>query len=286
MIICITNQKGGVGKTTTAVNLASALSQRNFSVLLIDMDPQGNATSGLGLGKDITSHFNLYDVLLRKKNIKDVIQRVKNSLLYLVPTDADLAGAPIDLMHKQHREYQLKESLKTIEKNFDFVFIDCPPSLGLLTVNALVAAQSFLIPLQCEYYALEGLSQLLLTASFVKKNFNPSLELEGILLTLFDARSNLNHQVASEVRSHFENQVFDTLISRNVRLGEAPGYGKSIFDYDKKALGAVQYKTLALEIEKKHQKKDALKKEERSNKEPLKKNQEKKRENEIESSPF
>lgn len=261
MIICIANQKGGVGKTTTAVNLSSALSRRGFSVLLVDMDPQGNASSGLGFSPSVHSNFNLYDVLLGREEIKKGIQVVEGTKMHLVPTDSNLVGVQVELIHQLHREYRLKKALSTIEKEFDFIFIDCPPSLGLLTVNSFVAASGFLIPLQCEYYALEGLSQLLLTAGLIRKNFNPSLKLEGILLTMFDARSNLNHQVVSEVRSHFGDKVFETIISRNVRLSEAPGYGQSIFEYDSKALGAIQYKAFALEFEKRYRDKEAIGKE-------------------------
>ena len=250
-ILCVANQKGGVGKTTTCVNLASALARRGYSVLLIDMDPQGNASSGLGMRDSAVDH-NLYHVLIGEKRLKDVFYKGDQKNLTFVPTNSDLVGAEVELMNEPRREFRLKESLESlqdIEEKFHFIFIDCPPSLGLLTVNALVASKAFLVPLQCEYYALEGLSQLLNTASLIRKNFNPSLELEGIILTMFDSRNNLNHQVVSEIRSHFGDKVFQSVIPRNIRLSEAPGHGLSIFEYDTKSAGAIKYESLSKEIE-------------------------------------
>lgn len=257
-VLCVANQKGGVGKTTTCVNLSSALARRGHSVLLIDMDPQGNATSGLGLRKKLHSHrYNIYHALVGIKNIQDVILESKQNRLKVIPTDSDLVGVEVELMNKKEREFYLKILLQGLEREFKFILIDCPPSLGLLTVNSLTAAKSFLVPLQCEYYALEGLSQLLNTAALIRKSFNPSLELEGIVLTMFDSRNNLNHQVVEEIRSHFGSQVFQSVIPRSIRLSEAPGYGCSIFDYDAKSAGALKYDALAQEIEKKHSSKVA-----------------------------
>ncbi len=253
-ILCIANQKGGVGKTTTCVNLSSALARRGHPVLLVDMDPQGNATSGLRVIQDLNAtRYNIYHALVGIKSIKDVILDSKQNHLKVIPTDSDLVGAEVELMNKKQREFYLKALLQSVEKDFEFILIDCPPSLGLLTVNSLVAAKSFLVPLQCEYYALEGLSQLLNTAGLIRKSFNPSLELEGIVLTMFDSRNNLNHQVVEEIRSHFGSQVFESVIPRSIRLSEAPGYGCSIFEYDDKSSGAFKYSYLAEEIEKKYQ---------------------------------
>lgn len=252
-ILCVVNQKGGVGKTTTCVNLSSALAIRGYSVLLIDMDPQANATSGLGLKKENhTSECNIYHALVGIKSIQEVIVDSRQSHLKVAPTDSDLVGAEVELMNKKRREFYLKAALQSVVKEFQFILIDCPPSLGLLTVNALTAAKSFIVPLQCEYYALEGLSQLLNTAGLIRKSFNPSLELEGIVLTMFDSRNNLNHQVVEDIRVHFGSRVFRSLIPRSIRLSEAPGYGSSIFDYDNKSAGAIRYSSLAQEIEEKY----------------------------------
>ncbi len=247
-VICIANQKGGVGKTTTSVNLASALISLNKKVLLLDMDPQGNASSGLGLKRQDYQESNIYHVIIGEKNIQETIQNTQFEYLKIIPATPDLVGAEIELVDLTQREYRLKSALQTIQNAFDYVLIDCPPSLGLLTLNALTAADSFLVPLQCEYYALEGLSQLLNTAGLIKKNLNPNLHIEGIVLTMFDTRNNLSHQVVSEIKSHFGDKVFQAIIPRNVRLSEAPSHGQSIFGYDAKSIGAQKYLELAQEV--------------------------------------
>jgi chromosome partitioning protein len=247
-IICIANQKGGVGKTTTSVNLASALVSLNKKVLLLDMDPQGNASSGLGLRRHEYQDLNIYHVLIGEKDIHEAIQDTHTNQLKVLPATPDLVGAEIELVDIPQREFRLKSALTAIQDSFDFILIDCPPSLGLLTLNALTAADSFLVPLQCEYYALEGLSQLLNTAGIIKKNLNPNLHIEGIVLTMFDTRNNLSHQVVSEIKNHFGDKVFQAIIPRNVRLSEAPSHGQSIFGYDSKSIGAQKYLELAQEV--------------------------------------
>ncbi|MEN0057831.1 MAG: AAA family ATPase [Bdellovibrio sp.] len=246
--ICIANQKGGVGKTTTSVNLASALATLGKRVLLIDMDPQGNASSGLGIKRYDSQDSNSYHVLIGEKTLSEAIQNTTNQNLKISTANPDLVGAEIELVDMPHREYRLKQAIATVAEDFDFVLIDCPPSLGLLTLNALNAADSFLVPLQCEYYALEGLSQLLNTAGLIKKNLNPQLHIEGIVLTMFDIRNNLSHQVVTEIKNHFSDKVFNAIIPRNVRLSEAPSHGQSIFEYDAKSIGAVRYLELAKEV--------------------------------------
>jgi chromosome partitioning protein len=246
--ICIANQKGGVGKTTTSVNLSSALARLGKRVLLIDMDPQGNASSGLGLKRFESQDANIYHVLIGEKTLTEVLQATKVQGLQVASANPDLVGAEIELVDMPHREYRLKSAIATIAHKFDYVLIDCPPSLGLLTLNALTAADSFLVPLQCEYYALEGLSQLLNTAGIIKKNLNPSLHIEGIVLTMFDTRNNLSHQVVTEIKNHFGEKVFAAIIPRNVRLSEAPSHGQSIFEYDNRSIGASKYLELAEEL--------------------------------------
>lgn len=246
--ICIANQKGGVGKTTTTVNLAAALSQMGFKVLVIDMDPQGNASSGLGIKKHETQDANIYHVLIGEKTMQEVVYQSSTKNLWVSTANPDLVGAEIELVEMPHREYRLKNALMSVSSLYDYVLIDCPPSLGLLTLNSLAAASSFLVPLQCEYYALEGLSQLLNTAGLVKKSINPNLHIEGIVLTMFDKRNNLGHQVVEEIRAHFKEKVFDSVIPRNVRLSEAPSHGVSIFGYDAKSIGAIMYYELAKEL--------------------------------------
>jgi chromosome partitioning protein len=247
--ICIANQKGGVGKTTTSVNLASALAVIGRKVLVIDLDPQGNASSGLGVKRYEFQDANIYHVLIGEMNMKEVIQTTAIQDLHLAPANPDLVGAEIELVDIAKREYRLKEAIATVAHLYDYILIDCPPSLGLLTVNALTAAQTFVVPLQCEYYALEGLSQLLNTAGLIKKNLNTDLKIEGIVLTMFDTRNNLSHQVVSEIQSHFKDKVFKAIIPRNVRLSEAPSHGLSIFQYDGKSIGAEKYKELAFELD-------------------------------------
>ena len=251
--ICIANQKGGVGKTTTSVNLAAAIANIGKRVLIIDMDPQGNASSGLGIKRYENQESNIYHVLIGEKKLSEVVQQTQQKGLFVAPANPDLVGAEIELVDMPQREYRLKASIEGISNEYDYVFIDCPPSLGLLTVNALTAANSFLVPLQCEYYALEGLSQLLNTAGLIKKGLNPSLKIEGIVLTMFDKRNNLSHQVVSEIRTHFGDKVFSAIIPRNVRLSEAPSHGQSIFNYDEKSVGAKKYQELAVELDRRVQ---------------------------------
>lgn len=248
-IICIVNQKGGVGKTTSSVNISAALAHLGKRVLVVDLDPQGNTSSGLGLKRHDFQDSNVYHLLISEAEIHDVIYPTAFKNLSIIPANADLVGAEIELVNETRREYRLKEAFEKIAYNYDYIFIDCPPSLGLLTLNALTSAHSFLVPLQCEYYALEGLSQLLNTAGLVKKSLNPNLKIEGILLTMFDSRNNLSHQVVGEIRSHFSDKVFDSIIPRNVRLSEAPSHGLPIFEYDQKSVGSRKYMELAKEIE-------------------------------------
>lgn len=247
-VICVANQKGGVGKTTTTVNLASALTILGKKVLILDMDPQGNASSGIGLKRHDYQDRNIYHALIGELPLIDIIKPSPIKSLDVAPATPDLVGAEIELVDAQSREYRLREAVRVLSIKYDFVLIDCPPSLGLLTVNSLCAANTFLVPLQCEYYALEGLSQLLNTAGIIKKNLNPELRIEGILLTMFDARNNLSHQVVTEIRSHFGDKVFKTVIPRNVKLSEAPSHGQSIFSYDPKSIGAKNYLELAREM--------------------------------------
>ena len=246
--ICIANQKGGVGKTTTSVNLASALAAQGKKVLLIDMDPQGNASSGLGIKRYESQDNNIYHVLIGERTLAEATQKTHSANLSIATANPDLVGAEIELVDMPQREYRLKQAIAATGQKYDFILIDCPPSLGLLTLNALTAADSFLVPLQCEYYALEGLSQLLNTAGLIKKNLNPQLHIEGIVLTMFDGRNNLSHQVVTEIKNHFGEKVFSAIIPRNVRLSEAPSHGQSIFDYDSKSAGAIKYLELAKEV--------------------------------------
>ena len=246
-VICIANQKGGVGKTTTAVNLSASIAVAEKRVLLIDIDPQGNSTSGMGVNKE-GSHETIYQALLRGSGLKETIQKTEIPYLNVVPSNTDLIGAEIELIQEKERERKLQRLIREVEEEYDYIFIDCPPSLGLLTVNSLTAAHSVLIPLQCEYYALEGLSQLLKTIQLIKQALNPRLTVEGILLTMFDSRNNLSHQVAQEVRTYFKGKVFNTIIPRNIRLSEAPSHGKPVLLYDIHSKGAESYLNLAREI--------------------------------------
>ena len=246
-IIAIANQKGGVGKTTTTVNVSACIAALEHKVLLVDIDPQSNATSALGFDKD-QEHTSTYDILIGSSTPDTAIRDSSISFLKVMPSDINLVGAEIELVNVENRESLLKAALAQIRDNFEYVFIDCPPSLGLLTVNALVAADSVLVPVQTEYFALEGLGQLLNTISRVKRNLNAELELEGVLLTMYDSRLKLSNQVVEEVRRYFDQRVFKTVIGRNVRLSEAQSFGKPIILYDAASLGAKHYMELAREL--------------------------------------
>jgi chromosome partitioning protein len=246
-VICVANQKGGVGKTTTAVNLSASIAVAEKRVLLIDIDPQGNSTSGIGLNKE-QSNGTIYQALLRGSGLRETIRKTSLAYLDVVISNTDLIGAEVELLQEKNRERRLEQLIKEVESDYDYIFIDCPPSLGLLTINSLTAAHSVLIPLQCEYYALEGLGQLLKTIRLIKQSLNPRLEIEGILLTMFDVRNNLSHQVADEVKSHFKDKVFKTIIPRNIRLSEAPSHGKPVLLYDIHSKGAESYLNLAREM--------------------------------------
>ncbi len=245
-IIAVANQKGGVGKTTTSVNLSACLAEFGKKVLLIDSDPQGNATSGYGVNKS-DLEMTIYQVIIDGKNIQDAIVRTEYGI-DLLPANIELAGAEVELVAAISRETRLKRAIDTVRENYDYIIIDCPPSLGLLTLNSLAAADTLLMPIQCEFYALEGVSQLMNTMELVQNNLNPSLDVEGVLLTMFDSRTKLSEQVAAEVRNHFGDAVYHTMIPRTVRLSEAPSYGQPIIAYDKRSKGAEVYMELAKEV--------------------------------------
>ena len=245
-VISVANQKGGVGKTTTTINLCTILAKKGKKVLLIDADPQGNATSGLGVDKEI--EVSTYDILANDATIEQSLQDTAIKNLKVCPSNINLAGAEVELVSMMSREQRLKEKLEEIKDRFDYILIDCPPSLGLITLNAFTASDSVLIPVQCEYYALEGLGQLLNTINLVKKHLNKNIQIEGALLTMYDMRTNLSNQVVKEVKKYFDNKVYKTVIPRNVRLSEAPSYGMPITEYDPRSKGAKSYTKFAKEF--------------------------------------
>ena len=246
-IIAIANQKGGVGKTTSAINLSACLAEENKKVLVIDLDPQGNATSGLGIDKDEVEH-SVYDLILGECEIADSIVDTKIERLSMIPSDVNLAGAEIELLDVTEKEYVLRKSVQTIRDNYDFIIIDCPPSLNMLTINAMTTADTVLVPLQCEYYALEGLSQLMHTINLVQERLNEDLIIEGVVFTMYDGRTNLSQQVVENVRENLKTKIYETVIPRNIRLAEAPSYGMPIELYDTNSSGAKSYRSLAKEI--------------------------------------
>ena len=245
--IAVFNQKGGVGKTTTNVNLSASIGKLGKKVLVLDMDPQGNTTSGYGIDKDNIEN-TIYEVIIENLDIRDAIIKTEFENIDIIPSASELSGAEIELANEKDREFKLRNSLYKIKDQYDYIFIDCPPSLGMLTINCLTAVNSVLIPIQCEYYALEGVSQLMSTYQLVKKRLNPDIEIQGVVLSMFDGRANLSIQVVEEVKKYFKGSVYNTLIHRNVRLAEAPSYGKPVIYYDTRCKGTEAYKELAEEF--------------------------------------
>ena len=246
-IIAIANQKGGVGKTTTAINLSACLAEKGKRVLSVDMDPQGNMTSGLGLDKNSVDN-TIYDLIIGEVTIEEAVKRNIHENLDIIPTSIDLSGAEIELLDEENKEYILKNALYKVKENYDFIIIDCPPSLSILTINAMTTADSVLVPIQCEYYALEGLSQLIHTVELVRDRLNQNLKIEGVVFTMYDARTNLSLQVVENVKDNLEQTIYKTIIPRNIRLAEAPSYGMPISHYDAKSAGAESYMKLAEEV--------------------------------------
>ena len=245
-VVSIANQKGGVGKTTTSVNLSTILAKKGKKVLLLDTDPQGNASSGLGVEKEVDE--SIYDILVNDTEVQDVVKKTNIKNLWICPSNINLAGAEVELVSFMSREYRLKEKLDLVKDQYDFIIIDCPPSLGLITLNAFTASDSVLIPVQCEYYALEGLGQLINTINLVKKHLNKNIEIEGALLTMYYVRTNLSNQVVKEVKKYFNDRVYKNVIPRNVKLSEAPSYGMPISEYDPKSKGAKSYEKVVREF--------------------------------------
>lgn len=251
-VISVANQKGGVGKTTTTINLSTLIAKKGKKVLMIDADPQGNASSGVGVDRD-DIELSIYDILINEVEVEDVVKKTSIKNLDICPSNINLAGAEVELVSVMSREQRLKEKLDRVKDNYDFIIIDCPPSLGLITLNAFTASDSVLIPVQCEYYALEGLGQLLNTINLVKKHLNKNLEIEGALLTMYDIRTNLSNQVVKEVKGYFNDKVYKNVIPRNVKLSEAPSYGMPISVYDPKSKGAKSYEKFVKEFLKKNE---------------------------------
>lgn len=249
-VIAIANQKGGVGKTTTAINLSACLAERRKKVLVIDMDPQGNTSSGLGIDKNAVDQ-GIYEMLIADEDIKDCIHPTEIKRLKIIPSNINLSGAEVELYGMDKREYRLKDKLDKVKRDYDFIIIDCPPSLSMLTINALTASNSVIIPIQCEYYALEGLTQIIYTVNLIKERLNDKLKIEGIVFTMFDSRTNLSEQVVENVKANLDQNFYDTIIPRNIRLAEAPSFGKPINLYDSRSTGAIAYRKLAKEVIKK-----------------------------------